>query len=201
MELMLFLFVLVSSSIAGIIASLLVTVVLRAAVFLANKFLKPKPVASQRQQIDLPADFLAEQKPAEARSRSVDMASNTNPYATLRNANSTKTKKANKANKANKAKLLAIPEPSFGRAWAITCVQSVAILVVVALFCQAPISRLVVSVGGIVFGFVITMLVYASMLPTTGGRAVVVFVLQLLLFWGLAAIAFAVILISLAITN
>jgi len=94
-----------------------------------------------------------------------------NPYAAPQNYGSPV--------KANGTIGLAIPEPSFGKACGIVFLHSFALLVINILFGMMGLGAPIDSLVGILVGFVLAVFLYGAMLPTTPGRAAVIYLFQI----------------------
>ena len=171
-------------------------VFLRGGVWLANKVFSPVPRPLQP-PIDLPSDFLEEEKPTSGNpfakpmgSTSVRTTTDSNPYAAPQSYGSL----AKVPNTTPKA----IPEPNFGKACGINF-----ILFLIAFgfnFVVASLGGLIAAqIIGLIFGFFVAVLIYGAMLPTTPGKAAVVYLFQLLLIFAVAVASFFVLLVTAAI--
>ncbi|MDB2686048.1 hypothetical protein N9Y42_02450 [Mariniblastus sp.] len=173
--------------------TMVIAVFFRAAVFFANKVFLPTPVRSQP-SIDLPADFLKETSTIEApaiEASAIKISTETNPFAKPAGTASVSVNTDSNPYaapqsygtpaKSGSATKFAIPEPNFGKACGIVLLHFLASGVINVMFSMAPIEPMFGIISLIAVGFIAAMLIYAAMLPTTLGKAAVVYLFQLLL--------------------
>lgn len=177
------------------IGALIGGVLLRAAIALANKVFKPERLTSDTQRpLEANLGNRYESQPnfdSLGDQQLNDTPVSSNPYAGPSNQNSSNTPSDSNpytapinygtpAKAARRNTKLAIPEPAYSHACGITLVQGlVSSLINFVVLGVAPMEiGPILSIGT---GFVVAVFVYGLMLPTTAGKAVVIYLFQILI--------------------
>jgi len=181
-----------------VIGSLIGAVFLRGGIFLANKVFKKDPAYFSQPKLDLPADFMVDEDPSSGNPFAKASSSADTPTVTDGNPYAAPTTFASPAI-ATAATANAIPEPDYGKAFAIVFVQGLiagAINFAIGLVFG---DGLTPSLAGLVVGFTVATIVYSLMIPTTAGRAAVICLFQMLLTLAVAALIGAVVFAVMAV--
>jgi len=160
----------------GLILGVLIGAILfRAGVSLANKVLGPQAIELSDKEQPVGETFI-----------NAPVAKNANPYAAP----------ASPSAKLSQANTAAIPEPNMGKACGIVLVHAL-IAGMINFFVYLLLQdSLAASLANLILGFLLATSVYSAMLPTTFGRAALVYVFQMLIALaigiGIAAIVYVI---------